>query len=94
MPEAGSPGGRRAVIRDILHYLLEHPDAKDTRDGILRWWIPQRASEPDISAVQGALDDLVSKGWMSKRETMPDRVIYSMNKDHLEDIQASIETEQ
>jgi hypothetical protein len=36
----------------------------------------------------------VSKGWMSKRETMPDRVIYSMNKEHLEEIQASIETEQ
>ena len=94
MPEVGSPGDRRAVIRDILHYLLEHPDAKDTRDGILRWWIPQRASESDMSVVQDALDALVSKEWMSKRETVPDRVIYSMNKDHLEEIQASIETEQ
>ncbi|HTK87316.1 MAG TPA: hypothetical protein VL329_06270 [Nitrospiraceae bacterium] len=93
MPEAGSPG-RRAVIRDILHYLLEHPDAKDTRDGILRWWIPQRASEPDMSVVQDALDALVSKEWMSRRETVPDRVIYSMNKDHLEDIRTSVETEQ
>ena len=94
MPEAGSPGGRQAVIRDILHYLLEHPDAKDTRDGILRWWIPQRASEPDMSVVQDALDALVSKEWMSRRETVPDRVIYSMNKDHLEDIRTSVETEQ
>ena len=93
MPEAGSPG-RWAVIRDILHYLLEHPDAKDTRDGILRWWIPQRASEPDMSVVQDALDALVSKEWMSRRETVPDRVIYSMNKDHLEDIRTSVETEQ
>ena len=94
MPEAGSPGGRQTVIRDILHYLLEHPDAKDTRDGILHWWIPQRTSEPDIHLIQAALDALVSKGWISKRETVPNRVIYSMNKDHLKEIQASIETEQ
>lgn len=94
MPEAGSPGGRRTVTRDILHYLLEHPDAKDTRDGILRWWIPQRTSEPDMAVVQGALDDLVSKGWIFKRQTVPDRVIYSMNKDHLKEIQTSVDSEQ
>lgn len=47
-----------------------------------------------MSVVQDALDALVSKEWMSRRETVPDRVIYSMNKDHLEDIRTSVETEQ
>ncbi|MDQ6734147.1 MAG: hypothetical protein M3Z35_08550, partial [Nitrospirota bacterium] len=77
MAEAGSPASRRTVIRDILCYLLEHPDAKDTRDGILRWWIPQGRDEPDIQTMQDALDDLVAKGWMFKREAVPNRVIYS-----------------
>ena len=81
------------MIRDILHYLLEHPDAKDTRDGILRWWIPQRRDEPDAQTMQDVLDDLVAKGWMYKREAVANRVIYSMNKDHIKDIQVAVEAE-
>ena len=94
MPQAASPDSSRTVIRDILRYLSEHPDAKDTRDGILQWWISQGTNEPEADVVQQALDALVAKGWMFKRETMPDRVIYSMNKDHLRDIQASVEAGQ
>ena len=94
LPQAASPDRSRTVIRDILRYLSEHPDAKDTRDGILRWWISQGTNVPEVDVVQEALDALVAKRWMFKRETMPDQVIYSMNKDHLRDIQASVEAGQ
>jgi hypothetical protein len=27
------------IAREILAYLLDHPDAQDTLDGISQWWV-------------------------------------------------------
>ena len=39
------PGGKEQVIRGILQYLVEHPDAKDTPEGIYKWWLPEGHSK-------------------------------------------------
>jgi len=28
----------------ILSYFIDHPDAKDTAEGVLQWWIPKNRS--------------------------------------------------
>jgi hypothetical protein len=72
--------------RSILDYLVRHPDAKDTREGVLNWWIAQaRSDECDEQKVVKALEALVARGWVVKRDTST-QSIYSLNRAHLEDI--------
>jgi len=73
------------VIRAILRYWVKCPDAKDTIEGIRKWWIP-RGHAVGEEEVQKALEFLISKGWLTRRETTPSKTIYSINKDHLENI--------
>jgi hypothetical protein len=50
---------RQAEI-DILRYLLEHPDARDTLEGIEKWWLPQ-------SREYGTADIAVALNKLEKR---------------------------
>ena len=74
------------VIRGILQYLVEHPEAKDTCEGILKWWRPKVISEWGKDDVQKALDFLTSKGWLTERKTTRLKKIYGVNKDQLKEI--------
>ena len=69
MRDKDSPGNDEKVIRGILQYLVEHPDANDTCEGILKWWRPKDISEWGKEDVQKALDFLTSKGWLTERKT-------------------------
>src|SRR5881628_680170 len=55
---------RRELELNILAYLLKHPDAKDTVDGVIRWWLPQTDRKLDIGEVRDTLEFLLSTGWV------------------------------
>jgi len=74
------------VIRAILRYWVKNPDAKDTADGILKWWLPGDRAGSGKEEVQKALDALICKGWLIKRETTPNRIIYGLHKERVEEI--------
>ncbi len=96
MVTEGSAQGRSVVIAEILRYLIEHPDAKDTIEGITRWWIPPqrpRGGEWKREVVQGAMDELVARGWIVRRETTPSHVVYGLDKQHLTTIANSVRSE-
>jgi Fe2+ or Zn2+ uptake regulation protein len=78
-------GGEEKLIQEVLQYLVEHPDAKDTAEGILKWWLSD-GHRWGRSEVQAALDLLTSKGWLTKRQTIPSKEIYGINKDQLQEI--------
>jgi hypothetical protein len=86
LSDKGQPGGDQQVMRGILQYLVEHPDAKDTPEGIYKWWLPKGHSDWRKAEVQRALDLLTSKGWLTKRGTVPSKEIYGINKDKLGEI--------
>jgi len=86
LSDKDSPGNYADVIRGILHYWVEHVDAKDTPEGILKWWLPESQGEWGKEDVQKALDFLTSKGWLTKRETTRAKRIYGVNKDRVEEI--------
>jgi hypothetical protein len=79
------------VIREILRYLIEHPDAKDTPEGIARWWLPADLDVHRIDAVEKALDYLVSEEWLCRRKISPAGTLYSLNKQFLEEIKGFLE---
>ncbi len=73
-----------AVIRySILDYLLRHPGAKDTREGVINWWIAKPC--PDERLAIEALEALVARGWILKRATSG-QPIYSLNQARLNEI--------
>ena len=81
------PSDKAVFTRKILEYLLHHQEAKDTLDGILHYWIGQIGLEAeDEHEVKQAVDGLVMRGWVVKRDTITQSV-YSLSQPHLEDIQ-------
>ncbi len=51
------------VAREIYEYLRLHPGAKDSAEGIARWWI-----EADVPQVRNALEELTEKKLIGKRD--------------------------
>ena len=74
------------VIRHILHYLVAHPDAKDTMLGILHWWLPAAPVGWGEEDVQAALDALVEKGWITQRRLASSQILYGLNRTQTEAI--------
>ena len=51
---------------EILRYLRAHPQAADTVDGIVGWWLPRQRHDEAVDRVQDALDKLVVSGLLEK----------------------------
>lgn len=49
------------IAREILAYLFEHPDARDTLEGIMEWWLLERNVRRQRDLVAAALQDLVDR---------------------------------
>lgn len=88
MNEEGARARPVALARQILRYLVSHPAAKDTAEGVLKWWLPEGPVEYDKAAVQEALDFLVVKGWLTERETRPSGRLYGLRRGNLWEIRA------
>jgi hypothetical protein len=65
------------LVREVMTYLSMHPDAADTVEGILRWWLTRVRVEEAAADVQRALDMLVERRVVVKRQLPDGRIIYS-----------------
>ena len=73
----------RRIALEILLYLAEHPDAKDSLAGIRLWWL----EEPDkwtVGELQRAADALVRRGILQSWESGPDARVFGPSKHFLE----------
>jgi predicted transcriptional regulator len=50
------------IAHEILAYLFAHPDAKDTLEGVMEWWLLEQKIKDGITLVKEALEELVEKG--------------------------------
>jgi hypothetical protein len=78
MTEAPSADARKAAC-SILRYLLEHPQAKDTREGIAAWWLRQREIERAVHETFAGLDILVADHLVVERRGLGLEPYYSVN---------------
>lgn len=83
---------------EVLAYLLDHPDAEDTVDGIIQWWLLERKIRNEERLVRDALTELVNKGLLITEETCRARACpgkrqgkhlfrYSLNRSRIGEIQ-------
>ena len=63
------------VASEILAYLAHHPQASDTLEGIVEWWLLQQKIEYQTRVVRDALAELVERGFLVK-EVMKDARIH------------------
>jgi hypothetical protein len=77
----------------ILRYLLAHPRAKDTIDGIEKWWLPKSTSPEKKRRIEETLNWLAVKGWLIARSSPQSDTIYSLNENSLDEIRAFLEAD-
>ena len=73
---------------EILAYLVNHPEAQDTLEGIVEWWLLERAIKFQEAQVKKALSDLVAKGLILEKKGTDSQVYYRINQIKYREIQA------
>jgi len=72
------------VATKILRYLTEHPEASDTADGILEWWLLKQSILDEKKVVEKALKWLVEEKLIIKVEAADSRKHYRLNVERIE----------
>ena len=79
------------ISRRILSYLSEHPEASDTPDGITQWWLLEREIRDQSMAVERALGELTSEGWLVASRTAGSLIRYRLNPARAADLHSLLE---
>lgn len=70
----------------ILAYLMDNPNAQDTLEGILDWWLLQQDLKRNIALVRKALDELIHKKFLLERKGNDKQKYYQVNHEKLNEI--------
>ena len=74
--QSGSPG---EVERAVMGYLRAHPEAADTLEGIVDWWLPQQRYETERARIETALRALVDCGLLRRSGLPGGTELYALN---------------
>lgn len=69
---------QREVCHYILAYLSENPEAGDTLEGILEWWLLNQTIRFEMQTVSEAVASLVAEGLIVERKGRDSRTIYKI----------------
>jgi hypothetical protein len=83
-----SSTGNLQIAYEILAYMIEHPEAQDTLEGIVEWWLLEQQVMRQTARVKQALSELVSKGLILERKGKDSRIHYRINQRKYKEIRA------
>jgi len=66
---------------EILRYLSCHPDARDSVEGIVSWWLPQQRRVDACVEIEAELEALVAQGVLEKVCVAGSLALYGRTKD-------------
>ncbi len=81
---------KNEIAREILAYLMDHPDAQDTVEGVVQWWLLERQMRYQVPLVKDALAELVKNGLVLEHKSKDSRVYYQANRGRLNEIPAML----
>jgi len=76
----------------ILNYLVENPNAQDTLEGIVEWWLLDRLTVSNVNKVKEALTHLVAAHLVLERKGKESRTYYKINSHKLKEISERLES--
>ena len=77
---------RSQITGEILEYLVGHPDAQDTLEGIAYWWLLEQSIINQVALVREALEKLVKAGWVLEVKGADSRIHYRINSGKKKDV--------
>lgn len=76
------------AAQEILAYLIKHPRAQDTLEGIVQWWLLEQEIQYWIAKAQVALAELVARGLALERRGADGQTRYRINRRRIKEIRA------
>ena len=70
------------VAEQLLRYLDLNPAAKDTKEGIAKWWIARQRIVESMKAVDAALALLIERGEVLETTLADGTQVYGRRKPH------------
>jgi hypothetical protein len=64
---------------EILDYLARHPDAQDTIDGILHWWVLDACLQKWATRIAETVAQLVDQGFLEQHRSADGNVLYRVS---------------
>ncbi len=74
----------RTTQRKILAYMVEHPEAKDTVEGIMDWWLADFTGNSKTELIV-VLEDLLQRRWVTAT-SYGQTVVYGFDKTRIEEV--------
>lgn len=71
---------RREVEAAVLAYLHRHPEAADTLEGIVLWWLPRQRYEIARERIGRVLDRLVARGELYCEKLPGGEALYGLRR--------------
>jgi hypothetical protein len=72
---------RHTLSDEVLAYIIRNPEAEDTMEGIVEWWLLEQRIRYAIADVEAALRELVGKDFLVARECSEGRIYYRLNRE-------------
>jgi hypothetical protein len=78
----------------VLAYLMQHPQAQDTVEGIAEWWLLEQGIRYAVGDVEAAMSALVGNGFLVARQCNDGRTYFRLNRDQEREIRRHLEQEE
>ena len=75
----------------ILAYLRRHPGAKDTVEGIARWWLLNERVEQTVDRIERALEWLIENDLIEENQLQGDLYSYTLKNGKQTQVDAALQ---
>ncbi|MBL8499005.1 MAG: hypothetical protein LZF64_05310 [Nitrosomonas sp.] len=64
------------IRKEILQYMQMHPEAADSLNGIVNWWLSSKCCAEDMKKVECVLEQLIKDGLIKKIALIDKTILY------------------
>ncbi len=64
------------IAQAIAAYVEKNPEAQDTLEGIVQWWLPEGQSPARTALIRQALEELVAEGLITAHKAKDAQIFY------------------
>ncbi len=79
------------ITRRLLSYLLRHPEARDTVEGMTRWWLLEEEIHERLTEISQGIASLVKQGFILEERHGTSLPLYRLNPEKKEEVKRFVE---